>query len=128
MSGEDLPSEASSSDVPDTSASDLQALLTTALESAREAVYLDTANNCQAALSKYCESVQLLREVLGQARAGDGGHEYTERASITRRSSKTQDDTEEARVQAILDTYTARIDILYEICGVPVPFVESEHC
>ncbi|KAG6884922.1 hypothetical protein C0993_007241 [Termitomyces sp. T159_Od127] len=77
--------------------SSMRGLLLSALDLAREAVSLDTANDGRRALVKYTESVWLLRELLERIRAG-GGHArnckiYATREEQRHEENKIQDIT-----------------------------------
>ncbi|KAG6895937.1 hypothetical protein C0992_011484 [Termitomyces sp. T32_za158] len=74
--------------------SNMRGLLLSALDLAREAVSLDTANDGPKALVKYTESVWLLRELLERIRAGGGGQRnrvYATREEQRHEENKIQD-------------------------------------
>ncbi|KAG6908100.1 hypothetical protein DXG01_006137 [Tephrocybe rancida] len=93
--------------------SGMRAILVSALDRAREAVRLDTKNEGPKALVKYSESVWLLRELLERMRAGGASPRHSWALATGAEQQK-----EEAKLQAILDTYTVRIAVLREAYGV----------
>ncbi len=95
--------------------------LTRALQLARDAVQLDSANeDPQAAVQAYARSVTLLNEVMERVRRGEDSTES--RRSHRRRSVAAQEE-EVRRLQNIHDTYADRMNILSIIYSIPpVPY------